>query len=83
MPSTRSGVYAEAIFESIVKRWVPFAYEAFCDYRLNGGILSADALAVVRTLVADRRKDVEALRENSGIVPREWREFMETLGFES
>ena len=76
-------VYAEAIFESVVKRWVPLAYEAFCDYRLNGGVLSANALSVVRALVAGRREEVEALWEGSGIALHEWRELMETLGFES
>ena len=72
-------VYAEAILERIVKPWVPFAYEAFCDYRMNSGNLSAGALSVVRALVAGRRGEAEALRRASGMSGREWRELMETL----
>jgi thymidylate synthase (FAD) len=76
-------VYAEAILERVVKPWVPLAYEAFCDYRLNGEFLSAQALSVVRALVVGRRQDAEALRENAGIAPREWRELMDMLEFET
>ena len=74
-------VYAEAILERVVKPWVPLAYEAFCDYRLNGHMLSANALALVRKLVEGRHKEAETLRQDSGIAPREWRELLETLGF--
>ncbi len=75
-------VYAEAILELIVKPWVPLTYEAFCDYRLNARTLSAQALAVVRTLVAKRQQEAEALRSNSGLSSREWLEIMKTLGLE-
>ena len=73
-------VYAEAILEHIVKSWVPLTHQAFLDYRLNGKMLSAQALSVVRALVSGRRGEGEALRESSGIASREWRELMETLG---
>ena len=72
-------VYAEAILDRIVKPWVPFAYEAFCDYRMNSGNLSAGGLSVVRSLVKGRRAEAEELRKASGIPAREWRELMETL----
>ena len=72
-------VYAEAILERVVKAWVPLVYEAFCDYRMNSGVLSSGALSVVRALVAGRRAEAEALRKESGISGREWRELMETL----
>ena len=75
-------VYAEAILERVVKPWVPLAYGAFCDYRLNGQMLSAKKLSVVRELVSGHRERAESLREGSGIPKREWRELMETLGFE-
>ena len=75
-------VYGEAILERVVKPWVPLAYGAFCDYRLNGKMLSAKALSVVRELVSGHRDKAEALRKGSGIPSREWRELMETLGFE-
>ena len=76
-------VYAEALLEQIVKPWVPLVYEAFCDYRLNAETLSAAALKVVLTLVEGQREEVEKLREDSGLGPREWRELMVTLGLES
>lgn len=75
-------VYADAIQERIIRHWVPLAYEAFCDYRLHGTTLSADALSIVRALTAGRRKEAEKLRKSSGIASREWREFMEILGLD-
>ena len=72
-------VYADAILERVVKAWVPLVYEAFCDYRMNSGNLSAGALSVVRSLVKGRRAEAEELRKASGISAREWRELMETL----
>ena len=75
-------VYAEAILNRIVKLWVPLAYGAFCDYRLNGQMLSAKELSVVRELVSGHREKAQALRKGSGIPAREWREFMDTLGLE-
>ncbi|MYH41749.1 MAG: FAD-dependent thymidylate synthase [Chloroflexi bacterium] len=73
-------VYAETILDEVVSRWVPAAYEAFCDYRLGGAHLSRGALEVVRELVAGRGEEAEALRAASGLAPREWRELVETLG---
>ena len=72
-------VYAEAILEQVVKPWVPLTYEAFRDYRLESHVLSSRALAVVRSLASGRSAEAEALREESGIAPREWRELMDVL----
>ena len=72
-------VYADAILDRVVKIWVPLVYEAFCDYRLNGRTLSAQALSVVRALASGRQDTLEELREGSGIAPREWRELMEMI----
>ena len=52
-------VYADAILDRVVKPWVPLAYEAFCDYRMGSGLLSAGALSVVRALVEGRRTEAE------------------------
>ncbi len=73
-------VYAETILDEVVRRWVPAAHEAFCDYRLGGAHLSRGALEVVRTLLDGRGEEAEALRAGSGLAPREWRELVETLG---
>ena len=72
-------VYAEAILEHVVRQWVPLTYEAFHDYQLNSHALSSGALGVVRSLVIGRRAEAEALRKESGIAPREWRELMDVL----
>ena len=74
-------VYAQIILDQIVKPWVPLAYGAFCDYRLNARLLSGEALGVIRALVDGRREEVDAFQPASGMGQREWREFMETLGF--
>lgn len=75
-------VYAEAILDSIVRQWVPLTYEAFCDYLLNSRRMSAQALSIIRTLVAGRREEAESLRDRSAITSREWAELMETLELE-
>jgi thymidylate synthase (FAD) len=62
--------YAEAICD-IVKDWVPAAWSAFEDYRLNAVIFSAKAMSVLR-----RRLAGEAVtQEESGMSKGEWREF--------
>ena len=75
-------VYAQAILDRIVRPWVPLTHEAFCDYRLNGKMLSAQALSVVRALVNGRRSEAESFREGSRMASREWRELMEILGLQ-
>ncbi|WP_172293520.1 FAD-dependent thymidylate synthase [Pseudoruegeria sp. HB172150] len=63
-------VYAEAMCE-IVKDWVPFAYNAFEDYRMGGVTLSAKALDCVKRML--NREEVT--QETSGMSKGEWREF--------
>ncbi|HEX5453803.1 MAG TPA: FAD-dependent thymidylate synthase [Stellaceae bacterium] len=70
--------YAEAMLET-VRRWVPLAYEAFLEYRLNAATISATGLAVVRRLLAGEAVDQAA----SGLSAREWRELMAVLGREN
>jgi thymidylate synthase (FAD) len=66
--------YAKQILD-LVKLWVPYTYDAFCDYQLNSFKISAkgkDALA--RLLNGE-----EVTEENSGLSKREWNELMSTL----
>src|SRR5437868_2417984 len=70
--------YAEAMLET-VKRWVPMAYAAFLEYRLNSATLSATALAALRRMVEGEKVD----QPSSGLSPREWRELMAALGREN
>ena len=66
--------YADVML-GIFKQWVPLTYEAFCDYRLRATEMSAQALAVVRRLLAG--EPVEQL--DSGLSKREWRELMAVM----
>jgi thymidylate synthase (FAD) len=71
-------VYAEAILEEVVKRWVPLTYAAFMDHGMGGTKLSAKGLAVVKRMLAGEA----VTREGSGMGAREWRELMGVLGRE-
>jgi thymidylate synthase (FAD) len=62
--------YAEAII-AIVQDWVPAAWDAFEDYRLNGVHLSGKGLAAVRRMLAGET----VTQESSGMSKGEWREF--------
>jgi thymidylate synthase (FAD) len=66
--------YAEAMLDT-VKRWVPMAFAAFLEYRMNGATLSATGLQVIRRMLAGAAVDQAA----SGLSPREWRELMTLL----
>jgi thymidylate synthase (FAD) len=69
--------YADVMLET-VKRWVPIAYEAFLEYRMNAATISASGLTVVRRMLAGEPVD----QASSGLSPREWRELMAALGRE-
>src|SRR6185437_2557435 len=68
-------VYAEAMIETL-ERWVPLVAEAFRQYRIGGALLSANALAVVKKMLAGESVDQPA----SGMSKREWSELMQVLG---
>jgi len=66
--------YAEAIC-TVVRDWVPHAWAAFEDYRLNGVHLSGKAVEVLRR----RLRGETVTREESGMSAGEWREFLGSL----
>lgn len=66
--------YADVMID-ILKRWVPFAYDAFMDYRMGAAVFSAKMLAVLRR----RLKGENVTKENSGLTAREWAEMEKTL----
>ncbi len=70
-------VYADAIGE-LTKAWVPMAYAAFEDYRLNAATLSGPALAAVKRMLAGET----VTQADSGVSAGEWREVMGMLGRE-
>ncbi|HJS86179.1 MAG TPA: FAD-dependent thymidylate synthase [Acetobacteraceae bacterium] len=66
--------YAEAMLET-VRAWVPIAFQAFVDYRLDGATLSGPMLAVLRRMLAG-----EAVEQaQSGLSKREWMELQAAL----
>ena len=67
--------YAEVI-GGIVRRWVPVAWQAFADYEIGGAHLSAAQLNCLRRMLAGELPT----EKDSGMSPREWREFNDILG---
>ncbi len=77
MPSTRSGLYAEAIGR-IVAAWVPLTWASFLDQRFGSVSVSAKALGVLRAELAGRPLDLEG----AGMSKGDARELREVLGLE-
>ena len=64
-------LYAEAIGEKIVQKWVPMAWEAFMDYRHGSVNLSADEVAVLSLINSGRTQDADKLLLDAGFTLRE------------
>lgn len=67
--------YADAMID-VVKKWVPFAHEAFEEHRLHGTRLSRSGMAVVKRMIAGEKVS----QETSGLTKREWDELQASLG---
>lgn len=67
--------YADTIL-NIVKAWVPIAYEAFVEYRMEGASFSRTGLSVIKALLRGEKIS----QETSGLSKREWKELVENLG---
>lgn len=61
---------------NIVADWVPAAFGAFRDYRMDSVSLSAQAVAVLKRRLAGENVS----QDGSGMSVREWREFVEVWG---
>ncbi len=70
--------YAEALCE-VVRDWVPAAYSAFEDYRLNAVQFSGKGMDALRRMLAGET----VTRENAGMSAGEWREFERGLNDKS
>ncbi|OZB12458.1 MAG: thymidylate synthase (FAD) [Rhodobacterales bacterium 34-62-10] len=68
-------VYADQICQ-IVKDWVPAAYAAFEDYRLNAASLSGRGAEILKRRLAGETVTFE----DSGMSKGEWREFTNAWG---
>jgi thymidylate synthase (FAD) len=67
--------YAEAMLGTM-QRWVPSAYAAFLEYRMNAASISATGLKVIQRMLAGETVE----QKDSGLSLREWRELMAMLG---
>lgn len=67
-------VYAEVI-GNIVRDWVPAAWSAFQDYRLDAVTFSGPAMAALRRML----KGETLTAEQAGISAGEWREFLAAI----
>jgi thymidylate synthase (FAD) len=67
-------VYADKMLE-IVKAWVPFTYDAFNEYRLEGNNISKKGLAVIKRLINNE----QVTQETSEMTKREWDELMQLI----
>lgn len=68
-------VYADAML-NIVKAWVPFAFEAFEEHRMNGTSISKKGMEAIIKMIDNKPID----QESSGMSKREWSELMSVLG---
>ncbi len=67
-------VYAETI-QNIVKAWVPFAFKAFKEYKMNSISISKKGIQVIRQMLSGQ----EVTQDSSGMSKREWLELVATL----
>ncbi len=67
-------VYADIIYD-IMKAWVPITAEAFSSYRSGSIEISAEAMKVIKLLIAGKKID----QKSSGLSAREWNELMGSL----
>jgi len=67
-------VYADIIYK-IMESWVPITAEAFKSYRSGSVEFSAEALNVIKLMLAGNKVD----QKNSGLSLREWKELLNYL----
>ncbi len=60
--------YARVIANEIVAKWVPFAWEAFLDYRRESLTLSRTESQIVTALVANAPDQARAIAESAGLL---------------
>ena len=66
--------YAD-VMTKILEAWLPHTYEAFIQYRKDGGRFSKNGIETLKKLL----KKQPVTQEESGMSKREWTEFCETL----
>ncbi len=69
--------YAEIILNKIVKRWVPYTYDAFKEFQLESYNLSKTAIEIIKKRLQGKKISYE----ESGLSRREWIELINKFGF--
>jgi len=69
--------YAEIILNKIVKRWVPYTYDAFKEFQLESYNLSRTAIEILKKKLQGKKISYE----KSGLSRREWIELTNKFGF--
>ena len=69
--------YAEIILNKIVKRWVPYTYDAFKEFQLESYNLSKTAIEIIKKRLQGKKINYE----KSGLSRREWIELTNKFGF--
>lgn len=68
-------VYSDIILHQIIAIWIPMAYRAFLDYRMNARTFSAPVLELMKRKLSGEK----ILQENSNLTKREWMEIADLL----
>jgi len=71
-------VYAQVMLD-MVKKWVPYCFEAFVKHHKDGENLSKPALEVIKKMLNGEK----VTQENSGLSTREWDELSKKLNLKS
>jgi len=69
--------YADIILNKIVKRWVPYTYDAFKEFQLESYNLSRTAIEIIKKKLQGKKISYE----KSGLSKREWIELTNKFGF--
>ena len=69
--------YAEIILNKIVKRWVPYTYNAFKEFQLESYNLSKTAIEIIKKKLQGKKISYE----ESGLSKKEWVELTSKFGF--
>jgi thymidylate synthase (FAD) len=69
--------YAEIILNRIVKKWVPYTYNAFKEFQLESFNLSRNAIEIIKKRLQGKKISYQ----KSGLNKREWDELTSKFGF--
>lgn len=75
--------FARTIGEEIVAKWVPVAWEAFIDYRMNTTQFSEAELAIITSLIAGDSAGAVAAAREAGLITTSAKDGSDRIGREA